>query len=273
MLRAWRYLNRNYLAAGSVLAFAVLAVALVVSERYAERREVLADIDFVRQAALISQADPGEVYASFAQLNLKGAHLPGLIFAFTDIDFSGSDLSGAVLVKSDLSMANLSETALVGADLSAADLGEALLSASDLSGAKLVETNLRGANLGSAVLRKADLSGAALTDAALAGADLSGATLANADLFGTDLAKADLSNARLERVNMADASLLGADLSGADLSGANLSGADLSGAKVSDDVSAGGSGAVSLCYDDFTTWPEGFTPPPRDCGSWPESLH
>lgn len=57
------------------------------------------------------------------------------------------------------------------------------------------------------------------------------------------------------RANLRWANLYGADLGGADLRGADLYGADLRGADLR---SANLHGAI---HDQFTRWPEGFTPP------------
>jgi len=57
----------------------------------------------------------------------------------------------------------------------------------------------------------------------------------------------NLSQANLSEADLSGADLSEADLTGANLRGANLRNADLWGAK----------------YDDKTTWPTGFTPPPE----------
>lgn len=112
----------------------------------------------------------------------------------------------------------------------------------DLSGAKLIradlsEADLSGARLREAILSEADLRGADLSDAILLSADLSaallsGAILSEALLLEADLSRANLSMAILSRAILSDADLRGADLSGAIFSDAILSGADLSGAEL-----------------------------------------
>jgi uncharacterized protein YjbI with pentapeptide repeats len=77
------------------------------------------------------------------------------------------------------------------ADLSGADLIRANLSGTSLSGA-----DLRGADLSGADLRGTFLSGANLRGADLGGTFLSGADLRGADLIGADLSEADLSGAK-----------------------------------------------------------------------------
>jgi hypothetical protein len=102
------------------------------------------------------------------------------------------------------------------------------------------------ADLGGAGLFLANLSAADLSGSDLSKADLVEAVLTKVDLRGADLREADLRFAKLHDANLSDARLNEADLSGANLSEANLSDADLS----------------RVVYDDHTTWPTGFTPPP-----------
>ena len=143
-----------------------------------------------------------------------------------DIDFKGATLRGA--------------------NLTNADLTGAYLTNADLTGAYLIGANLRYAYLTDANLTRANLTDAKLTDAILTGATLRYANLAYADLTGASLAYADLTGASLTRVNLEGAFLTDADLTDAILTGAKLGGANLDGVK----------------YNDKTTWPEGFDPPP-----------
>ena len=183
-------------------------------------------------------------------------------FDLSDADFSGANLSGALLFKASLYNANLS-----GADLSKANLHDASFQTANLSKANLVGADLRAADLAFANLTEADLSGANLTQADLDGANLtqanlSGANLTQASLSGANLGGANLFKALLNRANLAvrdnplrlttneadfkafldspesqdfkrgnrlqPANLRGANLTEADLSWANLSAADLS---------------------------------------------
>ena len=109
--------------------------------------------------------------------------------------------------------------------------------------ANLRGADLRWANLGGADLRWANLGGAVLRWANLRGANLGGADLRGADMHGADLEETDLPGAKLER-----ADLRWANLEEADLRWANLEEADLQGAR----------------WDEYTLWPEGFTPPERE---------
>jgi hypothetical protein len=112
----------------------------------------------------------------------------------------------------------------------------------------------------------ADLVGAKLSGADLTGADLTGADLTGGDCFlhaescadSTD--GADLSGADLTGTEMCDANLRNADLTDADLSHVYLVGADLTHADFA------GMKTTRVCYDDTTTWPDGFTPARADCG-------
>ncbi|MBP0018646.1 MAG: pentapeptide repeat-containing protein [Cyanobacteria bacterium SBLK] len=117
------------------------------------------------------------------------------------------NLSGLILIISDLYSADLTEADLAEADLTGADLAEA-----DLTAANLTAANLTGANLA-----EADLTGANLTFANLTGADL---TLAN--LTGADLAEADLTGANLTLSNLTGANLTLSNLTGANLENAIL---------------------------------------------------
>ena len=80
------------------------------------------------------------------------------------------DLSGAVLVRAELSGANLS-----GANLAGADLKEVSLIGARLNGANLAGADLSGALLEGATMTGADLTGAKLPRARIGGADFIGA--------------------------------------------------------------------------------------------------
>src|SRR6266498_450410 len=99
-------------------------------------------------------------------------------------------------------------------------------------------------------LRRAYLRRANLERANLRNASLRGVQGRNVRLRGAVLKQADLTKALLD-----GADLQGADLQRADLTGANLSGADLQGAALDGAVLRG------IATDQFTRWPEGFTPP------------
>ena len=132
---------------------------------------------------------------------------------------------------------SLKRASLGGANLQSADLGDA-----NLQEANLVNANLQGAFLADANLQEAFLGGANLQEA-----ELRRANLQEASLFGANLQRAYLADAKLQGAYMRDAKLQEAELRRANLQGAELRDANLRGTK----------------YNNSTTWPEGFTPPPN----------
>ncbi|GAA2919460.1 MULTISPECIES: pentapeptide repeat-containing protein [Streptomyces] len=108
-------------------------------------------------------------------LRLGGLHLRGC-------DLAMADLTGALLICTDLTNADLWGADLTGAALEFADLTEADLTNSDLTGASLIRAKLIGADLTTADLTSADLAGADFTHADLLGAKLTGTDLTGADL-------------------------------------------------------------------------------------------
>lgn len=175
--------------------------------------------------------------ASFLGTDFRGATLDGAHFA-------GGDLSKALF---DCEVAargtDFSDCVLVGVSLAA----PAGASGADLTGAILVGTELAFADLTGAVLRSAKMQRATLTGAILGGVDFTAAQLGGLDqslaasLPFTYLANAVFSQANLFGVSFAYASLFGAavsindtsSLEQADFSNAYLAGIDLSGAVLS----------------------------------------
>lgn len=102
------------------------------------------------------------------------------------IDLRHTDLRGAFLVangqETDLNWAQFS-----GADLSGAMLASDYLELADLSDANLAHAHLQGARLFAAQLTNADLTGADLEQTHLDSADLTGADLTDANLHLADL--------------------------------------------------------------------------------------
>ncbi len=137
-------------------------------------------------------------------------------FGFYQANFSGVDVSGAILYfavfnGSNFYKANLSEAKLHGAelrdtDLNSADLSNVFLDEADLSFARLIKANLYNAFLKGADLSEADLSKANLTDADLR-ANLTDANFTDADLTNADLRGANLRGANLRGVNLGGATL------------------------------------------------------------------
>ncbi len=114
------------------------------------------------------------------------------------------------------------------------DLYEANFSGANLRGADLDRTNLLLADLRGADLRQASLLLGQLAGADLSGANLSGAFLRRADLSEAILREARLSKADLTWANLEEANLSRAELSGADLGSAILVGANFEGANLTD---------------------------------------
>lgn len=154
-------------------------------------------------------------------------------------DFSGSDLTEASLVATQLRHAifrnasllrtNLSNAQAEYADFSGANAGSAWFIEADLSSARFDQTSLVGADLTNAQLSQASFVEARLKQAYLVGATLTNAMLTRADLSDADLSEASLVGARLEQANLGGSRLRAADFSRANLTEANLQNADLQG--------------------------------------------
>lgn len=104
-------------------------------------------------------------------------------------NFTGADLTNAMLNGSQNYTSNFTNAILVGADLDGADFQAANLTNANLTrvsgeGLTLMQANLTNANLTSADLEHARLNGADLTGANLTGADLWSADLTGAILTG-----------------------------------------------------------------------------------------
>jgi len=106
-------------------------------------------------------------------------------------------------------------------------------------------------------LRDGSLKMANLRSANLQGADLGGANLQRTDLMHANLQEAKLGNANLQGAMLWKANLQGAHLYGANLQGAGLFGTNLQGAFLFQ------ANLQRVRYNNATTWPEGFTPPPE----------
>lgn len=135
---------------------------------------------------------PDLPYARLQQTDFSGANISKAVIFMSSLhaaklngtDLSRADLSGAHLSDADLTEANLSSANLSGAFLPAANLMRANLAGANLTGAYLTGANLTGANLTGAYLTGANLEGAILVAAQLTGADLQGANLTGSAIFG-----------------------------------------------------------------------------------------
>ncbi len=160
--------------------------------------------------------------------NLSNANLRNAWLAYVDpalLELHGNAAFALFLDASVVRGADLS-----GANFSGADLTGAIVNGAGRSPASLKGTNLSNAVLNGLNLDQADLSGATLTNAqaravSLMDADLSGSVLTKLDLRGANLQNANLTGAHLTNANLSNSRLVGADLTGANLTGALLVGA------------------------------------------------
>ncbi len=197
--------------------------------------------------------------ADFLGADLKGVYLVGA--DLTGAYLYDAYLDGANLTDANLTDANLYRAKLIDAKLIRAILIDAILTGAHLRGAvltdaNLTDANLQGAKLTDAILTDAILTNAILTNAILTDAILTDAILTNANLRFADLTDANLTDANLSGADLRNAILEGADLTGADLRRAGLEGVDLIGAVLT------GANLEGVRYNDKTTWPKGFDPPP-----------
>ncbi|HXU01306.1 MAG TPA: pentapeptide repeat-containing protein [Polyangia bacterium] len=154
--------------------------------------------------------------------NLDGAHFTwGILCAIgcsmkgievvgpTDVDFSGSDLTGATLTESNNLGHLYKKTILRDAKLTRWSLQEANLEGADLTGADLRKAEITKAKAQGAVFARANLTGADLSGADLRGADLRGADLTGANLTGTDLTGAKVDGATFDDAILTTSTKLG----------------------------------------------------------------
>jgi len=114
------------------------------------------------------------------------------------LNFSDSNLSGAVLNDAALTGANLNRAYIKNTDLTGANLDRAYFQNANLTGA-----DLRGSNLNRAYLKQADLRGTNL-----GGVNLNRAYLKNVNLAGADLKGANLNRTYLKQAeNLTDRQL------------------------------------------------------------------
>lgn len=119
-------------------------------------------------------------------------------------NLTNSDLSGALLIESNLSRANVGCIQANSRDLNQCSD----LSSASLLYANLREANLKGANLNYAVLENAHLYRANLENAVLWRADLKGADLRGVNFRGAYLDKTNLSHALLLLTDLKDSESL-----------------------------------------------------------------
>lgn len=121
-----------------------------------------------------------------------------------------ANLSGAVLIKTNLAQvnlaqANLEQVKLGGADLWQANFEKANLQEASLIHTDLTEANLKGANLKIANLANSDLSGTDFTQADLSEANLGRTLIWRTIFLKTNLQETDFSEARISQTNFENA--------------------------------------------------------------------
>lgn len=131
-------------------------------------------------------------------------------YADGEREFSGVNLSKAMLNGRDLRRVKLIN----------ANLSQTFLSGVDLRGARLARIYLSSANLNGADLRGVMLFHSQLCLTKLNGADLSGAQIVEANLNAASLRGAKLCGAYIDSVDLSDACLEETDFSGAEFSNA-----------------------------------------------------
>jgi uncharacterized protein YjbI with pentapeptide repeats len=149
----------------------------------------------LREADLFD-ADLSE--ANLGAARLVGANLAGAVLFRADL--TGADVHSANLSAADLGAANLSGANLGGVEIDMR-AGAPLVGAVSLSGAALMRTNLSGARLRGVDLSGTFLYQVDLTGADLFAADLNEAALIEVDLAGADLTRAQMGEALYEPVS------------------------------------------------------------------------
>lgn len=150
---------------------------------------------------------------------------------------SGSDLGGANLSETDLSLTDLRDSSLTGANLEKAALYRSSLAGSNAEKANFSRVEGYRADFGSvsassASFVSAELQRANFSDARLDGADFQKAELGRANFAKATISNANFARANLSRVNLNQARFEGAlDLTGAFLFLTRLEGLDLSQSK------------------------------------------
>jgi len=123
----------------------------------------------------VNTSDNGKCSIHVPNWNLNGCPLAGADLAYLD-------LTGSLMIDTDLRGANMSAVYMVNANMCRANLSGAYLGIAVLDYAVLCHANLRGAYLGGASLWNANLK-----EADLSGADLSDANLRYAVMGRTNL--------------------------------------------------------------------------------------
>lgn len=228
---------------GAVLTGAVFSGCLFEKARFSGSDLIQA---FLGGAALKNSDLSGAKFLKIGPLPYPSPAAPrkeeaGEHLNLRGVDLSGSDLTKALFMKSDLSGANLSGSTLTSATFlectgpglrcSGSVLQKtAFPNSTDFSRADFRRADLTGANLRDLDLTEGDFREATLSRADLSGSRLSGATLSGCRAVGARFLKADLKNLDARGGDFREALFLNADLRFADFSHGSLYKAGFSGA-------------------------------------------
>lgn len=159
----------------------------------------------------------GSVDKDFPSWSLRGRNLSGAILIGSDlrsVDFTGANLRGAVLNRAQLAYAKFGCAGIYDPRRKPRWPDD---ECTWLERASFAESQLQGAQFERARMRDAILIAAKLDGADMTAAQLQGAMLSNASLVGVKLSRSKLSGAYLD-----GASLIGVDFSDAELQGVLL---------------------------------------------------
>jgi Pentapeptide repeats (8 copies) len=146
-LLVWLSAHRYDVLRDLVIGLALLGLTLLFENHLAQSQERLENVRFVRQTVM-----DGQVVKPFEGLDLRHANLAGLpmqclSFGANDFTTGCSDFTGADLAGADLSRSNLKGVWLTRADLSGSNLRGADLEQAHLNGANLTGADMTGANI------------------------------------------------------------------------------------------------------------------------------
>jgi uncharacterized protein YjbI with pentapeptide repeats len=159
--------------------------------------------------------DDKAVDTVFPSLSLRGRNLSGAVLVYSDLrnaDFTGANLNDAVLDRAQLARARFGCASLYDkltqpvwpedgcTWLQRASFAQARLQAADFQRARMHGAILINADLQAANLSGAQLQGAMLSYAGLEGASLAAANLSSAFLDGAVMTGADFSNSQMQGV-------------------------------------------------------------------------
>ncbi|NVB42448.1 DUF2169 domain-containing protein [Pseudenhygromyxa sp. WMMC2535] len=163
--------------------------------------------------------------ANLSRMDLRGVDLSGAYLESADL--SDSNLSGARLDGAVLAHAKLTRTRLEGASLVDVNLGKAKISGAIFTDADLSEANLYGARFEESSLIRAKLKGAKVVELSLERCDASGCFADDLVFIKVELRAVNLRHARLDRTLWHENDLRGSAFDGASLVSATFLGVDI----------------------------------------------